>query len=64
MERLQPTATKATNRHPPHNLKNCWRGVFNRPPDLLVTDAGVIGRRELAGPRRVRRRSTGVFRLV
>lgn len=63
-ERAQPTATRAANRHPPHNLANCRRGVLDRPSDLLVTDAGVVDRRELAGPRPIHRRPKGVFRHV
>src|SRR5450759_3094020 len=64
IERVQPAATNAASREPPHNLANCRRGVLDRPSDLLVTDAGVVGCRELARPRPIHRRRQGVFRLV
>lgn len=52
------------SRHPPHNLANYRRPVRDRPPDLLVTDDGVVARRELAGLRLIHRRPKGVSRLV
>jgi hypothetical protein len=64
IERAQPTATRAANRKPPRNLANCRRGVLDHPSDLLVTAAGIVGRREFAGPRRIRGRPKDVFRLV
>ena len=51
IERVQPTATSAAYWKPPHHLANCRRGVFDRPPDLLVTDVGIAARCEFAGPR-------------
>jgi hypothetical protein len=48
-KRVQPTATRAATRDPPHNLANCPRHMLERPSDLLLTDAGVVDRREFAG---------------
>jgi hypothetical protein len=63
-ESAQPGATRTGNRHLPHNLANCRRGVLYRPSDLLVTDAGGVARRELAGLGLIYRRPKGMFRLV
>jgi hypothetical protein len=63
-ERVQPTATRAANRKPPHNLAKRRRRVLDRPSDLSVTDAGVVAGRELAGLCLMNRRPMDVFRLV
>jgi len=63
-ERIQPTAARGANRHPPHDFTNSRRGALGRSPDLLLTDAGVVARRELTSPRLLNRRPKGVFRLV
>jgi len=63
-EGVEPTATGGPRRQPPHDLTDCLRGVLDRPADLVVAGAGVVGRSELAGPRSVGSRTKGVLLLL
>lgn len=64
-ERAQPTATRAAHRrHQPYYLANCRRRVLDRLLDLIITDAGVVARRELASLRLTLRWPKEVVLLV